>query len=433
MSALQQSGAISLTEIANEFGVSSGARNLKDFYRGGSNVSDTDLVTSSATNAPSDNTPVSNFASVTGLTCTRTSTTSTSVGSYVKVGSTQTNTSGTILSLPGASNAAGNPTRLARVRNESVGAQPVIERLETQYGAAPSVSTDEPNNVNIASGSVSSAYDVVQNAVRYFKVRFHGAGGASDQKASVEMQSVVTTTTIAYSFTNNSAYAVNVVGGATNTIQVGDTLTGLSPDGSDQFVITYTPASTDQTATPAPPTNDSAVSDFGGATGLTCTRTTGSTTTTNYQSWAVNSEQTRTFTVGGTISNLTSNSSTTRLNGVRIDEGGVSQLVASNTSTVTIQNIQSNNRNSGNIFFTVTSAVYTYNFTNNTGFPVTISGSGVTTTTIPDGGTNNQAIAHPSGNFTIQYQVANAQALNGNIPSSGAISLTNFYGTEDFS
>jgi len=272
MSALQQTGAISLTQIANEFGVTSGARNLKDFYRGGSNVSDTDLVTSSATNAPSDNTPVSNFAGVTGLTCTRTSTTSTSVGSYVKVGSTVTNTSGTILSLPGASNAAGNPTRKARVRNESVGAQPVIERLETQYGAAPFVSSSEPNNVSIASGSVSSAYDVVQNAIRYFKVRFSGAGGASDQKASVEMQSVVTTTTIAYSFTNNSAYAVNVVGGATNTIQVGDTLTGLSPDGSDQFVITYTPAGNDQTATPAPPTSDLPVSDFGGITGLTCTK-----------------------------------------------------------------------------------------------------------------------------------------------------------------
>jgi hypothetical protein len=74
-----------------------------------------------------------------------------------------------------------------------------------------------------------------------------------------------------------------------------------------------------------------------------------------------------------------------------------------------------------------------FNFTNNTGFPVTISGSGVTTTTIPDGGTNNESLAEPSGNFTIQYQVANPQALNGNIPESGAISLTNFYGTEDFS
>ena len=68
MSALQQTGAISLIEIANEFGVSSGARSLKAFYRGGSNVSDTEVVTTSATNAPSDNTPVSNFAGVTGLT-----------------------------------------------------------------------------------------------------------------------------------------------------------------------------------------------------------------------------------------------------------------------------------------------------------------------------------------------------------------------------
>ena len=73
-----------------------------------------------------------------------------------------------------------------------------------------------------------------------------------------------------------------------------------------------------------------------------------------------------------------------------------------------------------------------FNFTNNTGFPVTISGSGVTTTTIPDGGTNNESLAEPSGNFTVQYQVANAQALNGNIPESGAISFSNFYGTEDF-
>ena len=79
------------------------------------------------------------------------------------------------------------------------------------------------------------------------------------------------------------------------------------------------------------------------------------------------------------------------------------------------------------------STTFTYSFTNNTGFSVTISGSGITTTTIPDGGTNNEAIVHPSGNFTVQYQVANAQALNGNIPESGAISLTNFYGTEDFS
>ena len=70
MSSLQQTGAISFNQIAAEFGVTSGARSLTDFYRGGSNVSATETVTSSATNAPSDNNPVSNFASVTGLTLT---------------------------------------------------------------------------------------------------------------------------------------------------------------------------------------------------------------------------------------------------------------------------------------------------------------------------------------------------------------------------
>ena len=133
--------------------------------------------------------------------------------------------------------------------------------------------------------------------------------------------------------------------------------------------------------------------------------------------------------------NLTSNTNTTRLNGVRISEGGVSQLVNSNTTSVTIQNTQNNNRNTGYIYWNTTSSstAFTYSFTNNTGYPVVISGSGITTTTIPDGGTNNEAIANPNGNFTIQYEVANAQAKNGNIPTGGAISFTDFYGTEDFS
>ena len=510
MSALQQSGAISLTEIANEFGVTSGVRNLKDFYRGGSNVSNTDLVTSSATNAPSDNNPVSNFASVTGLTCTRTSTTSTSVGSYVKVGSTQTNTSGTILSLPAAVNAQGNPTRLARVRNESIGAQPAINRLETAYGGAPFISTDEPDNVNITSGSVSASYPVPENSSRDFKVRFHGAGGPTDQKASVEMQSVVTTTTIAYSFTNNSAYAVNVVGGATNTIQVGDTLTGLSPDGSDQFVITYTPAGTNQTATTAPPTSDSPVSDFGGITGLTCTKIAsnasglsntntaqtvtltagvyynftarvtwgmigGSGTDRNlaYGGYRMGSDRADSgVTVGVSVSATGSSSASNRdagtfYNGVSqggsftgqpllavsdLARGGgrhainaqvtISITVVGTPSADTVLTFYPNadsspSRNFGRSTFSsqtlTNSTTQLFNFTNNTGFPVTISGSGVTTTTIPDGGTNNESLAEPSGNFTVQYQVANAQALNGNIPESGAISFSNFYGTEDFS
>ena len=460
MSALQQSGAISLIQIANEFGVTSGARSLKAFYRGGSNVSSTTVVTTSATNAPSDNTPVSNFAGVTGLTLSADLTTlptyaggraliytssNDAADRTTALNSTYSYEAGDILEVY-VKNSGGNTSRVTGTYTSgTISTSPITRQGDTPGHATVtstgfSVQGSDPGanaqtseisffTTNITGAGVLDLTSITSdlNPVEQYKSAYVRVNPGSDGQAVTVVRDDGTL------FTNNSAYAVNITGNATNTVQVGGTLTGAFPDSNNQYTCSYTPASTDQTATIAPPTNDSAVSDFGGATGLTCTRTTGSTTTTNYQFWAVNSEQTQTFTVGGTISNLTSNSSTTRLNGVRIDEGGVSQLVASNTSTVTIQNIQSNNRNSGNIFFTVTSAVYTYSFTNNTGFPVTISGSGVTTTTIPDGGTNNQAIAHPSGNFTIQYQVANAQALNGNIPESGAISLTNFYGTEDFS
>jgi hypothetical protein len=40
-----------------------------------------------------------------------------------------------------------------------------------------------------------------------------------------------------------------------------------------------------------------------------------------------------------------------------------------------------------------TSTTFTYSFTNNTGYSVVISGSGITTTTIPDGGTNNECFS----------------------------------------
>ena len=310
-------------------------------------------------------------------------------------------------------------------------------------------------------------------------------------------------------FTNNSAYAVNITGNATNTVQVGGTLTGAFPDSNNQYTCSYTPVSNDQTATPAPPTSDSPVSDFGGITGLTCTKIASnasalSNTNTNqtvtltsgvyynftakvvwnmlggsgvgsdlaYGGYRMGSDRTDSgVTVGVSVSATGSSNASNRDAGTfynGVSQGGsftgqpllaVSDLArgggrhainASVTISITVvgtpsadtvldfaPQVQHHLEMSGNTTFgsqTLTNSVTSlFNFTNNTGFPVTISGSGVTTTTIPDGGTNNEALAEPSGNFTVQYQVANAQALNGNIPSSGAISLTNFYGTEDFS
>ena len=51
-------------------------------------------------------------------------------------------------------------------------------------------------------------------------------------------------------FTNNSAYAVNITGNATNTVQVGGTLTGAFPDSNNQYTCSYTPVSNDQTSYP---------------------------------------------------------------------------------------------------------------------------------------------------------------------------------------
>ena len=491
MSALQQTGAISLIEIANEFGVSSGARSLKAFYRGGSNVSDTEVVTTSATNAPSDNTPVSNFAGVTGLTLSADLTT------------LSTDSSGRALIYSHSNNAADRTTALNSTYSYEAGDILDVYVKNPVYGTNLGVYADftsgtistspitsyngsgtglQINNADFFARSRTYPGGSFTSETHYFTTNITGAGvlditsissqfnnSSQNQYLSARIrvnpgsdgQAVTVVRDDGTLFTNNSAYAVNITGNATNTVQVGGTLTGAFPDSNNQYTCSYTPVSTDQTATPAPPTSDSAVSDFGGVTGLTCTRT--STTTTSSTTLGTQqviigksngSQGTNPVTVGNSNSSnfvfvqLIDNEDPTNQTGsVTVTMQGSSGT----TRTASLQSNQTGHPVLGNGPYTITnntnnmlrfqyyytqassSTTFTYSFTNNTGFSVTISGSGITSTTIPDGGTNNEAIADPSGNFTIQYQLANAQALNGNIPESGAISLTNFYGTEDFS
>lgn len=469
MSSLQQTGAISLTQIANEFGVTSGARSLKDFYRGGSNVSNTETVTSSPTNAPSDNNPVSNFAGVTGLTLTANIVTMTpnSSGSVIIHNKPRTSSTVSVQAELNKKYIYESGDRLFMYSNNNSFSTTMVQQGTWTAGTIDySNNDDSPTGTNAVytnttwKQSVRSSADLHPlnpAATNRLLCDITGAGelvitqaystllnGGSGYiawniqiKPGSDNQPVVVKRDDGTAFANNSSYAVTIAGATTETVQVGETITGVLPDSNNQYTCSYTPISNIQTVTPSPPTTDSVVSDFGSVTGLTCTRTSTTTTTTTQQSqfWAVDSEESKNYTVGGNITNLTSNTNTTRLNGVRISEGGVSQLVNSNTTSVTIQNTQNNNRNTGYIYWNTTSSstAFTYSFTNNTGYPVVISGSGITTTTIPDGGTNNEAIANPNGNFTIQYEVANAQAKNGNIPTGGAISFTDFYGTEDFS
>jgi|TARA_R100000353_G_scaffold134073_2_gene95073 hypothetical protein len=538
MSALPQTGAISLIQIANEFGVTSGARSLKSFYRGGSNVSDTEVVTTSATNAPSNNTPVSNFAGVTGLTLSADLTTLSTDGNgraliyiasndaadrtlalnstysyeandilevYVKNAGGQTSrvtgtyTSGTISTSP-ITRQGDNPGH-ATVTNTGFSVQGSDPGVNSQTSETSFFTTNITGAGVLDLTSISGNLNpVLQYMTAYVRVN-----PGSDGQAVTVVRDDGTL------FTNNSAYAVNITGNATNTVQVGGTLTGAFPDSNNQYTCSYTPVSNDQTATTAPPTGDSPVNNFGGITGLTCTKiasnASGLSNTNTAQTVTLTSGVYYNFTakvvwnmIGGSAYNKSLAYGGYRMGSDRADSGvtvgvsvsatgssnaatnrdagtfynGVSQggsftgqpllavsdlargggrhaLNAQVSISITVIGTPSADtvldfspgassapsRNTGNSTFgsqTLTNSTTSlFNFTNNTGFPVTISGSGVTTTTIPDGGTNNEALAEPSGNFTIQYQIANAQALNGNIPESGAISLTNFYGTEDFS
>ena len=490
MSALPQTGAISLIQIANEFGVTSGARNLKDFYRGGSNVSDTEVVTTSATNAPSNNTPVSNFAGVTGLTLSADLTTlPTDSGGRAMIYTSSNDSADRTTALNSTYSYEAGDILDVRVVNPVYGSSLGIEANFTSGTISTSALTrqgDTPGKADINTAD----FDVKARALpggaytsetSFFTTNITGAGVLDITSISSQFnpvaqylsarvrvnpgsdgQAVTVVRDDGTLFTNNSAYAVNITGNATNTVQVGGTLTGAFPDSNNQYTCSYTPVSTDQTATPAPPTSDSAVSDFGGVTGLTCTRT--STTTTS--STTLGTQQViigkGNPPVTGTNPVTVGNSNSSNFVFVQLidnedpsnNSGAVTVTMQGSSGTTRTASLQSNQTGHpvlGNGPYTITnnantvlrfqyyytqsssSTTFTYSFTNNTGFPVTISGSGITTTTIPDGGTNNEAIADPSGNFTIQYQLANAQALNGNIPESGAISLTNFYGTEDFS
>ncbi len=489
MSSLQQTGAISLNQIAAEFGVTSGAISLTDFYRGGSNVSATETVTSSATNAPSDNNPVSNFASVTGLTLTANLVTMTPDSSgNVKIH--QKRRTQTYVSVQGELNKkyiyqsgdklqiyANNNSFSSNFTYQGTWTSGTIdytnnqtsptgnnaEYTDTTWKNRVKASGDQhpqnPNATNNALFDITGDGELVVTAANSYGWN----GGAGYQGFTLQIQTGDSSDAIVKrddgtAFANNSSYAVTIVGSTTQTVQVGETITTVVPDSNNQYTCSYTPISNIQTANPSPPTSDSAVSDFGGVTGLTCTRTS-TTNTTSTTTWVPsngdNGGNNSVYRSAGSSVTLGSSNSNRLLYGARgRDESGTLSVSYSGGSTsknfgtggtIPINNTlnatgpytlsPNQDADIGYAYRSVTSSTsttFTYSFTNNTGYSVVISGSGVTTTTIPDGGTNNDAIAHPSGNFTIQYEVANAQAKNGNIPTSGAISFTDFYGTEDF-
>lgn len=510
MSSLQQSGKISLIEVANEFGVTSGPRSLLSFYRGGGNVSATDLITSSATSAPSNNTPVSDFAGTTGLTLTSELTTLTVNSSgHAKIFNKPHNNTNDFSAerteaLNGTYSYEANDIIEVKVRNDVIVSTDTIAGTWTSgtvnFSSPITLQNDMQNMVlNDTNWSVSargySGSDTRETS--FFTVYTTGAGvlditsistritnpgsngnqnryhqGLVRVKPGTDNQAVTVRRDGGTTFANSNSYAVTIAGLTTETVQGGQSLTGIFPDSSNNYVVSFTPTTNNQTSTITPPTNDSAVSDFGGVTGLTCTRTTTTSTSTSVGGFV----QVGSTVVGssGTIlsppyvSNAQGNP--TRLARVRNQSTGAQPVIErveskfgsnpqlsgdeSNNANISSGSVSSSREVPGNsiLFFkvrfsgaggpsdqrvstevqslvTTTTNTFTYSFTNNTGHDVTISGSGITTTTLTNGSSTSTDIAHPSGNFTIQHVVDNPLAVNGNIPSAGRISLTNFYGT----
>ena len=72
--------------------------------------------------------------------------------------------------------------------------------------------------------------------------------------------------------------------------------------------------------------------------------------------------------------------------------------------------------------------MYTYAVTNGTGSTITATVGGVDTT-IAAGATTNVSTNNDSSSLTIA--IASTVTLNSGVPTSGAISLTDFYGAEE--
>lgn len=477
MSSLQQSGKISLIEVANEFGVTSGPRSLLSFYRGGGNVSATDVITSSATSAPSNNTPVSDFAGTTGLTLTYGVVTMTpnSSGNVTIHNKSRTNQN---VSTQGEKNKkyiyqSGDKMRIYSNNNSFSSAQ-------TQTGTWTSGTVDYANNT--PPGGQPTGDSTVYTATTWR----HSVRSSSDQHPlngratasllcpitgdgelvitaagntafnggngyvgfTVQIQTGDSSDAIVKrddgtTFANSNSYAITIAGSTTETVQGGQSITSVLPNSSNNYVVSFTPTTNNQTSTITPPTSDSAVSDFGSVTGLTCTRT--STTSTSDTGFVLVRNLNGN---GGPVNFYVSpGNGSTRITDLELRTTGNAVVCVStsqqtscsptagtktlnNYTQVGSYNYRSNDGTVKEFARTrITTTTFTYNFTNNTGHDVTISGSGITDTTLTNGSSTSTDIAHPSGNFTIQHVVDNPVAVNGNIPSAGRISLTNFYGT----
>ena len=146
----------------------------------------------------------------------------------------------------------------------------------------------------------------------------------------------------------------------------------------------------------AAPTSNGSTPNFG-VNGLTVMRSSSTINVpgTAFINWSLRSDSARTYNVPGPITSVTSSTGVTRVNGIRIDQGGGS--AANGLRSVTITNTQERNTQSGRINYSTSTPVttVTYTFTNNSSRTLTIEG-----TSLPSN--NTATVIAVSGNIDIE-------------------------------
>ena len=380
---IQGSGAISISDLVGEF-AGQAPHSLTEYYRNGSLVDSTRNVTGSATK--SDGGTTTDFAGVTGLSVSRTTGTVNATNMTLS-GSSVTVPAGAYVDFTIRRRGGRNSSTAISRGNIAQGpdANPVYNSGWLIYETTLNVSGGSGSGLEARSQHSVYSGPYIQTSHTYY----HGRMSSSNEAAYG----------VPVRYINNT----KVFWPGSQAIEQGD----FAMDPTELFDNGPANLTKNSPYVNLPTSNTARTKHWGYMTGepagtpYRLLRVDVSLRIRGYN----NSGSSKTLTFGGT----------TTMSGQSI--GG------STTNSHTPVNSLSITANSGG-----TQTVYTYAVTNNTGSSGTVTVGGVDTV-IANGATTNVSTNNSSSSLAISFQ--STVTLNSSVPTSGAISLTDFYGAEE--
>jgi len=378
---IQGSGAISITDLVSEF-AGQAPHSLTEYYRNGSLVDSTRNVTGSATK--SDGGTTTDFAGVTGLSVSRTTGT---------VNATNMTLSGSSVTVPAGAyvdftirrrGGRNSSTSISR-NNVSQGADanPVYNSGWLIYETTLNVSGGSGSGLEARSQHSVYSGPYIQTSHTYYHARM-----SSDNESSYG---------VPVRYINNT----KVFWPGSTAIEQGDGELAEVFDFGSANLTKNSPYTNLPISSTARTKHRGYMTGELAGTPYRLLRVDVSLRIRGYN----NSGSSKTLTFGGNTS----------MSGQSIGGSATNNHTPVNNLSITA--------NSGG-----TQTVYTYAVTNNTGSSGTVTVGGVDTV-IANGATTNVSTNNSSSSLAISFQ--STVTLNSNVPTSGAISLTDFYGAEE--